>query len=426
MSGSLVADLGIGPRIWLFLTLLAYLTLFFKFTRFWSVRNLDLVLLLAPAPGLMALVGGGPRQPWWAFAWLFGAAVLWLARCLVDLGMNRRPLLEPNVNAGGLTCLAIGVLGLLVAETVSLPVDEGSARNPADAGATANPKAQPPPGSTDATVKKVLGQAPLPGALKRNPPQVILSRVLAGLAHLGLALALIGVGARHFDRPIAGLTAAGCYLLSPFTRIALVDSAQLVPACLVVAAVLVYTRPVAVGAILGFACAWMPACVGLIPLWAGFFRGRRALWFLVVALGEIVACALVARTLPGIGQWARALGARSLADAGLVLSIDNPPGASFWTWIDPSYRLPVLIAFFAFVGVTSFWPANKNLGQLIALSAAVLVASQFWYLDAGGTLILLYLPLILLMMFRPNLSAKRLPPLAAAPARGLKPVAVGS
>jgi hypothetical protein len=67
----------------------------------------------------------------------------------------------------------------------------------------------------------------------------------------------------------------------------------------------------------------------------------------------------------------------------------------------------VLIAYLALVVITTFWPADKNLGELIALSAALLVASQFWFLDEGGTLVLLYLPLVLLMMFRPNLSAKR-------------------
>ena len=38
------------------------------------------------------------------------------------------------------------------------------------------------------------------------------------------------------------------------------------------------------------------------------------------------------------------------------------------------------------------WPAEKNLAELIALSAALLVASQFWYLDKGGALVMLYLP----------------------------------
>jgi len=72
-----------------------------------------------------------------------------------------------------------------------------------------------------------------------------------------------------------------------------------------------------------------------------------------------------------------------------------------------NYRLPVLIAYLALVLATSLWPSRKNLGELIALSAALLVASQFWYLDKGGTLVLLYLPLVLLMMFRPTLNAKR-------------------
>ena len=57
MSGSLVADLGVGPEVWLFLTLLGCVTLFFKFSRVWSVRNLDLLLLFALAPGMMLLVG---------------------------------------------------------------------------------------------------------------------------------------------------------------------------------------------------------------------------------------------------------------------------------------------------------------------------------------------------------------------------------
>ena len=54
-----------------------------------------------------------------------------------------------------------------------------------------------------------------------------------------------------------------------------------------------------------------------------------------------------------------------------------------------------------------FWPAEKNLAELIALSAALLVASQFWYLDKGGTLVMLYLPLAIAMMFRPTLAIRR-------------------
>ena len=64
MSGSLVADLGIGPEVWLFLSLLGCVTLFFKFSRFWSVRNLDLMLLFARAGHDAARRRAGASQPW--------------------------------------------------------------------------------------------------------------------------------------------------------------------------------------------------------------------------------------------------------------------------------------------------------------------------------------------------------------------------
>ncbi len=51
MNSSLVTDLGLGPEVWLFLSLLSCVTLFFKFSRVWSVRNLDLLLLFVLAPG---------------------------------------------------------------------------------------------------------------------------------------------------------------------------------------------------------------------------------------------------------------------------------------------------------------------------------------------------------------------------------------
>jgi hypothetical protein len=418
VSGSLVANLGVGPDTWLFLSLLSCLTLFFKFSRFWSVRNLDLLLLFALAPGMMVLVGNGGAQPWIAFVWLFLGSALWLTRCLCDLGLTRRPLLEPNLNAAGLACLTIGVLGLLVTETVNLPVDEGAARNPAE------PKSQTgqhpsPPGSASlsAPVTKVIEQAPLPRALKANPVHVILKRVLASLAHLGLVAGLIVIGWRHYDRLISGLTVATCYLLMPYTRIAVVDSGQLVPAALVVAALAAYTRPAVAGVLIGLAGGWMPACLGLIPLWAGFYRGRGALRFLAGALGVAIACGTLAWLIPGLAEWAQRLGAPNLTEAGLWPGAEAPRAGSFWSGIDPSYRLPVLILYLALVAVTSVWPTEKNLGELIALSAALLVASQFWYLVEGGTLVLLYLPLVLLMMFRPNLASKRPAPVAPRPSK---------
>src|SRR5262245_33023199 len=43
----------IDPTTWAYLSSLLMICVFFKFNRFWSVRNLDLVLLILFAPGLL-------------------------------------------------------------------------------------------------------------------------------------------------------------------------------------------------------------------------------------------------------------------------------------------------------------------------------------------------------------------------------------
>jgi hypothetical protein len=405
VNGALVGDLGIGPDIWLFLSLLGCVTLFFKFSRFWSVRNVDLLLLFVLVPGMMLIVGKESSQVWSAYIWLFLGSGLWLVRCLIDLGLARRPLLEPNLNTSGLVCLSAGVLGLLLVETVSLPVEDGAARNPAEPSGREDRSAMPA-SQEGRVVKQVAEILPLPPSLKRELPQVIVSRVLAGLAHVALVLGLAGIGWRHFERPISGMAMAACYLLLPYTRMALVDSGQLVAAALIIAAVYWHVRPALAGALIGLAAGWIPACWGLIALWCAFFFGRGALKFTCVALGVACGCALLGFLVPGLALWASKLGARSIFDVGLLPQF-QPRFDSFWMTLDSSFRLPVLIAYLALVFVTMIWPARKNLAELIALSAALLVASQFWYLDKGGTLVMLYLPLAIAMMFRPTLAARR-------------------
>ncbi len=127
-----------------------------------------------------------------------------------------------------------------MAETVSLPVDEGVKRNPADA--KSDRLTERPPG--EPMVEQALKQSPLARSLKTSEkPRVILKRVLACLGHLGLVIGLIAVGWKHFERPIAGLSVATCYLLLPYSRFALVDTGQIIPAAFIVTALVFYTRP---------------------------------------------------------------------------------------------------------------------------------------------------------------------------------------
>ena len=313
-------------------------------------------------------------------------------------------MLEPNLNAAGLAALTVGIVGLFLVELGSLPTEEGVNRNPADP--LTNPKLAAPPGQ--AIVRDVFSKTSLSMRIDSDAkPRVILKRVLAMVAQVGLVVGLIIVGWRHFEKPIAGLSAATCYLLLPYPRFALVDTGQLIPSALIVLAVVFYLRPAVTGVLIGIAAGWMPACLGLLPLWAGFYR-KRGLWrFTVAGFGVMSLCVLIGVEFPGLAVWFRTLGARSWSEAGVWPGVDAPEEHSFWSGIDANYRLPVQVAYVMLLGVTTILPLNKNLGELIALSVTLLAASQFWYLEAGGTLVLLYLPLVILMMFRPNLAIKR-------------------
>jgi hypothetical protein len=70
---------------------------------------------------------------------------------------------------------------------------------------------------------------------------------------------------------------------------------------------------------------------------------------------------------------------------------------------NPIWRLPVIVAFVILSTFFAIWPAQKNLGNLISGSAALMAAAQFWHGYGGGLYIAWFLPLLLLTIFRPNL-----------------------
>lgn len=504
MNGTLAPDLGIGPDTWLFLCVLAVVVIFFKFNRLFSLRNLDLFLLFVLSPGFLRLVPKGSDDPLSAYAWLFAGSFLLMGRCLLDLGLSRRPLPEPNLTPPAMLALVIGLLALLLSETAQLPLDRGAQRNPAQS-AGAGPRSD----VAELTVEQALLETlprdpalriPLPTTLSRTPLQEVLSRVLAAAAHVSLAVCLALIGSRHFGRPSIGLSAAVCHLALPYTRIAVVDSGQLVAAALILWAVWRHRSPIAAGAFVAAATAWIPGCLGLLPIWASYYRGWGVGRFLGSASATLAICAAPAWMLPEAGDFAAALGARNLIKAGLWPGSDSdadsdaegedgaggggevevsgegngsgsggiegpgltatpgpnsdsgmegtpgagagaeagagvsgagmvagpgrgrgpnrPPASSFWNHVEPSYRLPVLVAYLALVALLTVLPARKDLGDLIAISAAVLIAGQFWYLDHGGTLVMLYLPLAILTIFRPTLKPRRAAIRASDGARG--------
>src|SRR5207249_8036351 len=159
---------------------------------------------------------------------------------------------------------------------------------------------------------------------------------------------------------------------------------------------------------------YFPALV--FPVWFSFYRRRGAGRFTAAFLLS----AGLSLALTGTLLWLEGDLTSSLNSA-LRLSDwqpwRKPETEGFWVWIDGTtihwaYRLPVFIAYLAFLITTAFWPSPKNLAHVIALTAALLIGVQLWYADQGGVYVLWYLPLLILLVFRPNLADRLPPPIA--------------
>ena len=65
-----------------------------------------------------------------------------------------------------------------------------------------------------------------------------------------------------------------------------------------------------------------------------------------------------------------------------------------------------LIAFVILCVSFTIWPQRKDVGVLIAYSGAVMIGVQFWHGFGGGLFAAWYLPMMLLVFFRTNLTGR--------------------
>src|SRR5438105_2441075 len=113
---------------WFYFSVLLAVALFFKFWRLLSMRNLDLLTLFLFMPGLLLLTEGTDR---WGFVWLLTASGYFLARCIFDLGLARRPALAPNLSLGGLFWFT-GTLFVSLLTVPLAPKEQGETPLPLD------------------------------------------------------------------------------------------------------------------------------------------------------------------------------------------------------------------------------------------------------------------------------------------------------
>ena len=226
------------------------------------------------------------------------------------------------------------------------------------------------------------------------------AKLVAILSHLAIVVGIIAIGYWHFNNVKMGIGAATLYLMLPYTSQMTGRVDHVLPAALLVGAILWYRRPLTSGIFIGLAIGVIYYPLFLLPLWFSFYWQRGLMRF---AIGIVSMLTLMV----------------------LMLAFVSPDAASFWQCIKemfglmppqmsglsgiwgldwaPVYRYPVLAAFIALSGSLAIWPAQKNLGTLLSCSAAIMVSTQFWHGYGGGLYMAWYLPLFLLTIFRPNL-----------------------
>jgi hypothetical protein len=243
------------------------------------------------------------------------------------------------------------------------------------------------------------------------------TRFVAIGLHLTVVIALVLIGKRHFRDSTTGVAMGCLYLMLPYTGYHVSQVHHVWPVAFILWALYAYRRPVAAGAWLGVAAgtAFFPFL--LFPLWFAFYRGRGAVRFtfgFLVASG--ISLGIAAALLLYSGEFRQYLSVTlSLSD---WQAWKPPQTEGLWHGSHWAYRLPVFFAYMAFIVLTMFWPTPRNLGQVIAQSAAVVIGIQFWYADQGGVYVLWYLPLVLLMVFRPTLVDVR-PPVPPPETKGV-------
>jgi hypothetical protein len=467
----------IAQTTWAYLSALLMLGLFFKFSRFWSVRNLDLVFLILLSPGLIlvtqssarldqlqrsagiaaatragavepagevvrrdpnqsAAAPGDPlasetehaepvRSPdemtWirlqrWGFIWLFGVGALYLLRLLFDPRLVRKPLLEPNLSPGGLTFLACCLFVFLFADILqSQPLDD-ELNGPRDAMRILERE-------SDGDAEHFRRYGPGLGFLHVLPviptfiareashgqirtadvaiEYIVVSKIMAALLQAAIVAGLIVMGQRHFRNPQTGLAMAVIYLMLPATVQYAGNSWHMLPAALTLWAVVAYRQPLVSGILIGLAVGVSYYPLFLLPLWFSFYWERGRTRFAAGVIGSLVIVIVsLVFTVETVGEFFQQL--QSMF--GVLLPRLQGLERSIWNlgW-DPWFRLPILVGFIALSISFVFWPIRKNLGTLVAYSAALMVAVQFWLGYEGGLFIAWYMPLALLSFFRPNL-----------------------
>jgi len=417
----------VNEPTWFYLSLLLIIAVFFRFGRLWSLRNLDLILLLSISPGLLIV----RELPDLGYSILFATTGLILLRLMFDCLLRRRPRMEQNLTPAGMLFLSIAAFWFLMAKVATEPPPQSTVNTVRQAdnllkmedaskissGQGDEEKLTAGPTTSLLTAPVVpLTSAVTANAIEENQDsvdaEIIAARTVAILAHAAVICGLLFLGRNQFGDIKIGLSMATLYLLLPCTAYDVGKVNHVLPAALLIWSLVAYRKPMIAGGLMGLACGAMFFPVFLLPLWATFYGKRGVLRF---GLGLLIVGAVLLGTLVMTSADAHSFTLKTIGSIDWsILNFQGSEASGFWSQHPGEYRLPVIVAFAILVIALTIWPRKKTLEHLISHSAAVIVAIQFWYPHQGGVYLLWYIPLVLAAVFRPRLSKHKPPQLQEA------------
>ncbi len=294
------------------------------------------------------------------YIWLLAVGGIFLIRLLIDPLLVRKPMLEPNLSIGGLVFLGCSLMIFSFADIIAAA--PGSEDLEGAIGAVRMVKRE----AIDSNVERDLlehgpgypllhvfpviwtfsGQRSMMKAdtaeLAALVQMEMAAKAVVIFSHILMVVGIIALGYYHFNNFRNGVGMAVIYLMLPHTSLYAGHVMHLLPAVLILWAVVMFRQPMVAGVMLGLATGVAYYPFFLLPLWVSFYWERGAGRFVAGMLAALGICI-----------------------AGLLLTSED--AASFLTqlktmfgfWLprmqgleviwslgwDPWFRIPVLAAF---------------------------------------------------------------------------------
>lgn len=359
-----------------------------------------------------------PMYTWSSLA-LVVLAVLLVIRLLFDESLTRRPRLDQNLNQAGLAFLCVPAFAILAFGVFQKPapvtnvkaIEHGRALLQRREVQVSNEITDAPaPTETliaagGAAVAQLSGTLPKSVSVntgKTRSTELLVARILVVIAHMVIILGLLYIGRQHFSSIQLGVAMSCLYLLLPCTAANVHKLSHVLPAACLIWAIASYRKPMIAGVLLGLACGTLFFAVFLLPLWAVFYGRQGAIRFGASVLGVVLVLATCLMMISGDADsfYYRVVSSTNWTVYRLMddtLSISQTPMSHLFI------RIPMAAIFFVMLTAMTVLPRPRNLENLLANSTALVVAAQMWYPDDIGSYVQWYMPLFLLVIFRPRL-----------------------